>query len=245
VLKSFAAPFRQYFNSRFSAIHDSVVHEHALLEGLIDATGRVDEDLQHSLSIVGRSIEQLGAKIDGLAGGTAGQPGAQDPDVPTMAEVAFFYRQLSDVPAGGRVLVVGPTEAAAGACLDALGYEVTAALEAVVPSPGSEPFDAVVVVSGPAHGGGGIPDDDEAATAAVEHLRTVSRPGTRLVLAARRSVVASQEDKRLATLLHDWDVVDRRYLARHGSGQWRAVPSASDLEGEHVLLLSADRSAEG
>lgn len=96
MLKRLAGPVRHYFNSRFSAVHQSVVQahqsDHELLNEtlttlrqvastaghMVDATGRMDEDLQQTLVMIGRTIDDLGHKIDVLAdeGGPASQRAA-------------------------------------------------------------------------------------------------------------------------------------------------------------------------
>lgn len=88
MLKRLAGPIRHYFNSRFSAVHDSIVRGHeddhqmlsATLRGineLTEATGRADEDLQSTLVMIGRTIDDLGHKIDSLADGGAASLGGR------------------------------------------------------------------------------------------------------------------------------------------------------------------------
>jgi SAM-dependent methyltransferase len=93
VLKRLSGPVRRYFNSRFSAIHQSVVQgntdDHALLaatlasvtavssrvdglggateaatQQILAATGHANEDLHQTLMMIGRNIDELGQKID-------------------------------------------------------------------------------------------------------------------------------------------------------------------------------------
>jgi SAM-dependent methyltransferase len=100
VLKRLAGPFRHYFNARFSAIHQSVVQgntdDHTMLAATLNGvngvtsrvddlartteavareilatTGRVDEDLHQTLGMIGRSLDDLGHKIDMAVGENA------------------------------------------------------------------------------------------------------------------------------------------------------------------------------
>lgn len=82
MLKRLAGPIRHYFNSRFSAVHDSIVQGHdddhrllSLIAGqTADATSavrelastatQVDEDLHQTLSLLGRAIDDLGNKVE-------------------------------------------------------------------------------------------------------------------------------------------------------------------------------------
>lgn len=85
MLKRLASPVRNYFNSRFSAVHQSVVQGHtadhelltdtlSTVQRVLDTTGRMDEDLQQTLIMIGRTIDDLGHKLDVLTG--EGGPGS-------------------------------------------------------------------------------------------------------------------------------------------------------------------------
>jgi SAM-dependent methyltransferase len=82
VLKRLAGPVRHYFNSRFSAVHESIVQghldDHQLLTAvagqsaettqtvreLLATTTQVDEDIHQTLSLLGRTIDDLGDKVE-------------------------------------------------------------------------------------------------------------------------------------------------------------------------------------
>lgn len=234
MLKRLTAPVRQYFNSRFSAIHESVTRDHVLLESVVGATGRLDGQLQDSLGLVGRSLNELGSKIDELTDGRSGSSSA-DGEFLTATAMAFAYRQLSGVAAGSRVLCIGSASDQGAAVLGALGYDVGTAAK---PARDSAPVDAVVVLA--SHGDGPSIEKDDAL---LEEVQLASRPGTRLVLAVWQTTASGPDEQHLADLLPDWEVGERVVLTRTAPGRWHAAGTTSDLTGDHFLLLTADRTA--
>jgi 2-polyprenyl-3-methyl-5-hydroxy-6-metoxy-1,4-benzoquinol methylase len=128
VLKRLASPLRNYFNLRFGAVHESIVRGHEddykLLSGvasrvdeLMLATGRVDEDLQQTLVMIGRTIDELGQKVDALTDGGASTYGGRG-----AAELA---ERLDHVARRTGLLAFDPAQQGELAQLDE--YEATVA----------------------------------------------------------------------------------------------------------------------
>jgi SAM-dependent methyltransferase len=131
VLKRLAGPVRHYFNSRFSAVHESIVQGHrddyemlqTAVKGIDGVASRIEEvardillneDLQQTLVMIGRAIDELGHKIDALADGDVTPHGLRRADdlAERLDEVARRVGVLGFVPARqGQLSQLGEYEA--------------------------------------------------------------------------------------------------------------------------------------
>jgi hypothetical protein len=183
-----------------------------------------------------------------------------------IVELPFVFREMGKVQVPSHVLDVGSCESTAALSLAVLGYQVTAAdprgyafahpnievaaagAESLI---ASEPFDAVVLLStiehvGVAHYGGD--SDPDADISLMAHLRTLSRPGTRLILttpfgpAAQDEVQRIYDPERLARLLDGWDVELVEVVQRRSPTEWIKVGDSIQLprdDGFSVVMVSA------
>lgn len=186
-----------------------------------------------------------------------------------IAEIPFVLGAMASVPRGSRVVDVGCTESTVALSLATLGHQVTA----VDPRPyplrhqnlttfvgpvdeltSDEPYDAAILLSSVEHFGLGsydLPVDDESDLKAMKHLHDLVRPGGRLVLttpygdAPTTALQRTYGPDRLAALLEGWDVEEMSFLTKVSRTEWIWEPAVSDLSGDHVVLVSATRSATG
>lgn len=182
-----------------------------------------------------------------------------------IAEIPFVFRQLAGLPAGARVVDIGSTESTVALSLATLGYQVTAVDPRPYPLSHAQltsfqgpiadftadaPFDAVILLSSIEHFGIGayeLDDEDDADLAAMDRVWELSHAGTRLILttpfgnAPTTRLERTYGPERLERLLRGWKIEEQSYLSRVSDTEWRWHAEAEELEGSHVVLVSATR----
>ena len=183
-----------------------------------------------------------------------------------IAELPFAFAEAAKIPVPARVLDVGSSESTFCLSLATLGYSVSAVDPRgyAFPHPNlvvqeieisdfvvEEPFDLIVALSTIEHIGIGhylSQEVDDADFKAMESLRRLSRPGTRLILttpfgeASRDEVQRIYDTERLTSLLSGWEIEVATILQRASETEWNIIGNtiAETPKGEFaVAMISA------
>jgi hypothetical protein len=207
-------PLRRFFDPRFTGIHHALVDVRRLLVTDMEAANE-------TATLTGRTLDRLVAQNDALLA-RLDPPASLGPGVESVA-AAYAFRALSAIPAGASVALVGATDSAVAAALEALGYDVTT--EHGVRTAHHEGKFAAVVCLSAVHGA------DRR-----KRLRHLTERGGLLVLA----VAGGHEEARLAELTEGWDRKDVIFVQRRTGGSWTKLDEL-DPHAESVALVTATK----
>ena len=118
VARTILWPIRRFFDPRFEGVHAAAVDVRRLLLTDMEASNE-------TATLTGRTLERLVAQNEQILRRLSATDGRAAVTSSMPAAVAYGFRALGTVPAGGSVAVVGSDDLWVAAALESLGYDVT------------------------------------------------------------------------------------------------------------------------